>query len=51
MDEVCERPKELTEEAPAESERLMEIVIRVCEQYGFPRKATASPSNEPNPKR
>jgi len=38
MNEVRERPQESTEEAPAQPERLMEIVIRVCEQHGFLRK-------------
>ena len=37
MDEVPELPTQTIEEAPAKSERLMEIVIRVCEQHGFPR--------------
>jgi hypothetical protein len=32
VDEVRKRPQESTEEAPAQPERLMEIVIRVCEQ-------------------
>ena len=51
MNDATERKKELTEEAPAESERLMEIVIRVCEQHGFPHKGIASPPDEPSPKR
>jgi|RhiMetdeSRZDD1v2_1073273.scaffolds.fasta_scaffold2140644_2 hypothetical protein len=51
MNDATERTEELTEEAPAEPERLMEIVIRVCEQYGFPRKGIASPPDEPSPKR
>jgi hypothetical protein len=37
MDEVPELPAQTIEEAPAKPERLMEIVIRVCEQHGFPR--------------
>lgn len=51
MDEVPELPTQTIEEAPAKSERLMEIVIRVCEQHGFPRTGKTSPPDEPTPKR
>jgi hypothetical protein len=51
MDDARERPKELAEETAVQPERLMEIVIRVCEQHGFPRKGIVSPPDEPNPKR
>jgi hypothetical protein len=41
MDDVPELPTETINETPATSERLMEIVIRMCEQHGFPAKGSS----------
>jgi hypothetical protein len=51
MNEIRELPPETREDAPAKAERLIEIVIRVCEQHGFPRTGKTSPTDEPTAKR
>jgi hypothetical protein len=50
-EDVPQLPAEAIEDAPASSERLMEIVIRVCDQYGFPRKQETSSPDQATPKR
>jgi len=51
MKDVPKAPAETIEQTPVETERFLDIVIRVCEQHGFPRKSKASPPDEQNPKR
>jgi len=50
MEDVPELPAEAIEETPAETERLIEVVIRVCERHGFPRKGKTFPPDEQSPK-
>jgi restriction endonuclease Mrr len=52
MEELPELPAEIVEEPrEAEPERLMEIVIKVCERHGFVRKGEESSTHEESPKR
>lgn len=52
MEEVPELPLEPVKEASKSGpERLMEIVIRVCDRYGFPHKKERPQPDEQVPKR
>jgi hypothetical protein len=51
MKDVPQSPVEAIEQTPVEPERFLDIVTRVCEQHGFPRRAKPSSPEEQNPKR
>jgi hypothetical protein len=52
MEELPEMPAEIIEETSgAQPERLMEIVIRICDQHGFPRRGKKLPLDEHTPER